>query len=584
MLLECDVLPRHTVPESTTKSKLFSASSLVEEQPMMIPPLAVPVVAEKLAYSVLKPVLMRLGEWILRLWGLCARYRKTSLTTSLVLIVMASLALLKYRERSNIYTSVVDSTLCRETEPTAQKFKGLEAFLITAFAPNVDGVLRKSLFAEEFLNRCEELKDTIKSFENLDAVNLADRKLDLKISRAATKGVVLTDTCTKSYLFLPVNVFRHGLSSKQMLEVSGNPAFNKNVECQTPFKEIIDGDTAIQDDIRFSRYVADVLESFTSIPVTDNLVDLPAAEVHGKPAQVSLITKNGVNRIYNAQRGELEKYYGSLFPADQFFPSRPYFRRAFQQGRSGSVDKVVPKDGQTLGDYFYVSHPYVDLGGSGIVVSLARGIEIAKKTTALLCFDLCVSKNIRRTLEERVHMLGGETLVVDCVMTGSDVDPRLEGHMTEAELTSSQSDMRDKIKWLLEENSDRSDVLGNIQVLNREKRVLTREKEEEDQASKQGKDEEYQGHLIQASIPIERARFRSDEQSAKLLLVELDLDRFRRRTAYWLMGSAVVFGIALFPLSAIGVRDARDDHVLRRAARKAAARKRGKITDPGEVA
>ena len=157
-----------------------------------------------------------------------------------------------------------------------------------------------------------------------------------------------------------------------MLTINGNPAYDENVEDQPPFKEIIDGDMAIQNDVRFSRYVADVLESFTSIPVTDQLDDLPSVEVHGKPAQVSLITKNGVNRIYNAQHGELEEYYASLFPADQFFPSRPYFRRAFQKGRSGSVDKLVPTDRQTLGDYFYVSHPYVDLGGNGIIVSLAR--------------------------------------------------------------------------------------------------------------------------------------------------------------------------------------------------------------------
>ena len=98
-----------------------------------------------------------------------ARHPKISLTTSLVLLVVASLALLQYQQRSDIYTTVVDSTLCRETEPTAQRYKGLEAFLFSAFSPNVDGVLKKSPFANAFINRCEALKDTIKEFETLRA-------------------------------------------------------------------------------------------------------------------------------------------------------------------------------------------------------------------------------------------------------------------------------------------------------------------------------------------------------------------------------------------------------------------------------
>ena len=74
--------------------------------------------------------------------------------------------------------------------------------------------------------------------------------------------------------------------------------------------------------------------------------------------------------------------------------------------------------------------------------------------------------------------------------------------------------MRDKVKRLLEEQIDRSEVLGNIQVLNHQR-------DDENQSLSRGKSDESQDHLIQASIPIERVRFEKNRQSAKLLLIEL---------------------------------------------------------------
>ena len=143
-------------------------------------------------------------------------------------------------------------------------------------------------------------------------------------------------------------------------------------------------------------------------------------------------------------------------------------------------------------------------------------------------------------------MLDGTTLAVECVITGTEVDAKLADGMADADLRASQPEMRENLIQLADNISPegevgRSELFGNIQVIN------------------QLKGDEGQDRVIQASIPIERVRFEKNKQSGKLLLLEINLEGYRRHTAYWLLASAIIFGIALFPLSAIALGVATED-------------------------
>jgi len=505
----------------------------------------------KLCTALAKPWLEHIGKAALRLCDWSALHPITSVITSGALFGVALLSLFRYWEWSDKYTDIVGKTLCRESEPTAQRFKGLESFLLSNVQVGIDQELKKKTFTSAFIEQYEKVSRGIKQYagwlEDPIAKKNANRVLDLKLSRGAQFGSILTDSCTKSYLFVPINTLRFMPTSDYIETLKNGPDpkddEDKRQQYQVLIDAMVDQDDAIKRDIRLSRHLADALQPFTNITIANGMEEGRTADLQDQPTQVSLMTKNGVVRIYNARPTEIEQYYGSLFPSDQFFPSRPYFRRVFQERKVG---ESAPKEKDTIGSYFYVSRPYVDLGGNWIVITLARGFELEGKTKGAICFDVCLADAdaMQAILEKRIQELEGQTLVVECTIVGDDVRCTLENGTRRGDLDIVQQQLKQNVDRFVRKKKaifDRTEVFGNIQVIN------------VPENSEGGRDESSAVKVLHAAVPIQKAEFRDNGQHGKLLLISLDLAGYRRRTAHWLMVSAVAFGIGLSPILAVAI-------------------------------
>ncbi len=315
-----------------------------------------------------------------------------------------------YFSRSLEYKNIAFSSLEQDSEPTPQRFKGLEAFILSSIEGKLDEDLKNAEFNVKFREECEKLQVQLENFRfGVEAVNF-------EIAPGENEGLILTDTAKVGFLFLPVFILRPALG-KEDLRVLASKDRRDKVKQDSLIAKLTGHDREIKKDVALSKHIAESLQAFTRIAVVNDTEGKVAQHLMLFPAQVYLITKNGVNRIFSNFSRAPSYYYGSQFSPTTFFPSRPYFWPTFQEKKSGNKESIVPREGNPLGNYFHISRPYMDLGGNGLVITLTRGIY-CDGVQAVLCFDLPFvgAKSIPQALVERIDTFDGEKLQVEITL------------------------------------------------------------------------------------------------------------------------------------------------------------------------
>jgi PAS domain-containing protein len=507
-----------------------------------------------------------------------------------------------YWHRSSIYESIIQDTLWADMEATPQRFKGVEAFIFsnlkqtTSANDSVSEALKIRPLTSGFIKAATNLQAKLDVFvrpyreekeckakaektegeaqrvqekkacevimaaaveklrreeregcKNAWKTEEEKKQCEVRLKPAPLNDKILTDAGRKGFLFVPVYLVR---------PVPAKPEQRKPLS-----EDEIGRDEFLIRDVELTRYLADELQAFTTesiaeLPKNDELKDF----ISGQPTQVYLVTKNGINRIFNDQLHQPMPYYEKQFPATTFFPSRPYFWPAFENNHSGESFKPQV---MRLGEYFHVSRPYMDLGGNGIIITLSRGLVINGVVQAALCFDLKFTSidGIDKSLESSIAALGGSSVKVTCQMSeqtkavcpsdDASKDANAGGRAPDAKLDRTQKDLKRNVESYIHDHkipSQRAEIAGNIQVIKNDAK----------------------SNEIQISIPVGETDYKEGEQTTTLLLVSLNLVRYKRVTSLIAAAGGISFGAMIVLLTYFWGRTAHVGRDYEEAFRKVA--------------
>jgi hypothetical protein len=453
------------------------------------------------------------------------------------LAIGAALCGVVYAQRSRLYERTVTGMLALETTATPQRSKGLEAFLLHILArrtgeqsmekilgdvtldPTFAKALAEAVGAIAAADQCasaEKTKQDEARHQECPAVN-GSTKYRLAKDGGTTKETIVTDEMKQGFLFVPVPIIR-----------------NAQLATNHPPDDLMNGDQGLKRDARISAAAAKALEDVSAAHIhTDPGGAQQAAEepfrmivssVSLPPAQVYLVTTTGTTRIFNSEyRGvanhrQLESYYAAQFPASTFFPSRPYFAAAIQDGIKGPIT-----GGAKLPTVFSITGPYLDLAGKGLVVTLSRPI-FGTAFTGVVCVDLLVLSEgeMAAELERGIEEFSGVPLqqAFDFPASGG---PSAFGSVPEE---GSKQDLVDRWQAKFKEMKARADVFGNILGIST-------------------------GDTILGSVPLSSKTDQRGNVSGNFLLFKLNLAKFRLYTTFIGLCAIVLIGGAL---SVVGYR------------------------------
>jgi len=447
-----------------------------------------------------------------------------------------------YWIRSSKYEAIINQTLQADFENTPQRFKGLEAFIFSNVPPDIDRELSKEHFNPKFVGQFQQFLDKISETVARNKLSSQElRPIELKASNSS--GEVLTDVEEGSpgFLFLPVFLVRgtgdlQSIDAETRIVVGLQEESTKEHSPQIPQSEhrLRVTDVSIQQELALLSAVSEELQGLTGKSVFESGSGGRATEyLESEPTQVYLITKNGLNKVFTHVKNPSD-LYGNQFPSTTFFPSRPYFWPTFTDqkvttlGMKGELGGGVPNASMAIGEFFHLSRPYMDLGGSGVVITLTRAIKIKGITDAVLSFDMRFKpeQSLYSALEKTISGFGGVPLEASCNISGV-APPRCEvpGTRSANDLNEEERTLYGGITNALtssKEDFERSRILGNIQELGKSKENSS---------------------LIRFSVPMDQ-QFSSDgTQTAKLLLASLDLSGYRRTTSEIALIAASLFGM-----------------------------------------
>lgn len=455
---------------------------------------------------------------------------KWALVTCATLLVLAGAAGYYYFIRVREFEEVVQATLGTELEPTPQYYKGLESFLVSTLEGHPEEDIKAAEFNAEFVRILENVSDTLRGLEATHEEAKRSRSNQQTTSSATTPGAsivkveppvilrptensnVLTDSDNTedeqaSFLFVPIHILRPTLTSKQLSELKPGQ--------RSP---VIDG--ALDDDLRRDIIFTDLL-----LPALRDLARQGVTKTGPSPEQVYLITKNGVNRIV----GSTANTTPYNFPETTFFPMRPYFWPVFDRKdprEARKIEQIAPSAGGRVGQYFKVSRPYMDLGGSGFVITLSRGLRIDGFPMAVLCIDVPIGSKdeLQAQLRDRVRQFDGHTVLVNCQMADATGKTRPGCEVQDAFDTPPAvrnallADMAETLDDAQQKNR-RADVFGNILRLKHANSVSS---------TTSSTPPHQHSSALHASVPLQAL----GENKGQFLLLELDLGNYRRRVTF----------------------------------------------------
>jgi hypothetical protein len=390
---------------------------------------------------------------------------------SAVFLVAAVITGNFYVDRTRRYQEIVSTTVRAEGEDTPQRFKVLEAFIMSTIDQKLTERIEHATISAEFSKRLQEMHEALSNptapAELAGVVAPPNRESGVLLSipdhvdRADSlqlQNAILTDNEPNTFLFFPLNLLRTRLERdyQRIFDESRQNSYSKTLAAA------VGADPAIADDIAISRKLAQGMQSLTRVMLfkEDNELERLAAAV--RPARVYYITKNGLNRQVNDADPEGQRaVLRNMFRATTFFPSRPYYIEAFKSLKPATLAEVT---GST-NDSFYVSQPYLDIGGFGVVITLARPVSYKWHSDAAICFDLRVRLDnpISFQLRKRLELFGATPQEVRCrIGFRSNIECEPTGGRD-----GNFSLMRrlEKRLYGAMETGDLSTVVGNISIL-----------------------------------------------------------------------------------------------------------------------
>jgi hypothetical protein len=462
-----------------------------------------------------------------------------------------------YVDRTRQYQEIVSTTIRAEGEGAPQRFRVLEAFLMAAVDAKLSKRVGDAIISDEFSRRLEGMHKVLSEPAPLakfaggiappnqergvrisipdyipEDLNYVESPMSLRLQNA-----VVTDNEDIGILFFPANLLRTRLESDywRIFHESRKKGYSRTLAAA------VAKDPIIADDIAISGKLLPVMQSFTSVSLFKEDEGLEQLRAELRPAQVYYITKNGVNRtVNNTDAREQQVVYRNIFRPTTFFPSRPYYVEAFKNFTPATLAGITGPAKNS----FYVSQPYLDIGGFGVVITLARPISYKSHSEGAICFDLLVNHEnyVAFRLKERLMSFGATPQEVACRIG------------FRGEISCGPSGVDIDLKNTLRKHIERSMKTGDLSTVVSNISILDDRPKREDIAQTSFLDffkypvEIIFGHNtrpITFAIPLTAPRAPSgkNELEAQFMITSLNLERFQQITS--LLGLVSVSSLAL---------------------------------------
>jgi PAS domain-containing protein len=445
-------------------------------------------------------------------------FRRTGLLAVLccVLLAGAGILLFWYYQRSKEYTNIVNSTLHADVEPTPQESKGLEAFILSSLDRSTVNTFKGEILNQDFVQKYSAL---VGIFTATNKAELGKEDVTLAAAGGATeknKKRILTDSKEPGFLFLPLDLIRGAHPTTDAPNLSTQ-------EIVTIGNTLLRKDETLKRDVILSRRVAKLLDELLGTAFVANTGANYPLDI--KPVQVYMITGTGVNRIFSTRLSN--SYYGTQFSPQTFFPGRPYFLGALK--KVSTMDPIVDQEktafgGQIpseprVGSTFYVSQPYMDLGGNGIVITASREIRNYNFGHAVVCLDfqLAATKDLTKVLLDTIEKFDAPWAQVQLAIDRQHSSV-LRPNIVKSRHTPPNGDENELAQHakarLDKETQDFSSFFGNIEKISDQDSNISAESIVP----------------MEVSVPVGAVKLENDVQSGEFLLFKLDLAAFRQKT------------------------------------------------------
>lgn len=409
---------------------------------------------------------------------------------ALIGLALAAYFGIEWTKSSSAISRLMNITLTGQVETSGQPYKGLEAFLLSQLRP------QSMSSSEDTLHAFNEIKVAFtRLLQGSASIGSQQIRLVIYPSRGGTPPVrdqYITNGPQNFFLFVPGIVFPH--------------PFGRDLTIQDLHATENSSDQ-LKRDIALANSIGPLLSKLDGNTIGEDRI-----------LQSYFIAETGVTVLRNNQRMEQHNFYTGQFKSSRFFPERPYFWGAFESTTA-------------IHGFDYMSDPYVDLGGNGLVETHCDRLSSPEENAPayVLCVDTAVSQGVVTTMRDRIRQLGGESQLIDCQASpdthkcspANPSKPQKEG------LDWLVSDLQDAAQ-----RNDYSSVFGQI-ILSRTSLIPN-------------------ANALEFTVPV-HVTLSEDEKSrdAMMLWAVIDLNQLRKslRNKATLTG----FGIALFLVTIVNL-------------------------------
>jgi len=371
------------------------------------------------------------------------------LVVALISLLLALVVGFVWALRAYTVIDLSKQTLSSERVPTAQRYKGIESFILSG----LDQVpLNATKIHDDAKGVFKEISQDAQHPVGLDGKQVSAYTPDgLLIDQLAAKLRVepakgaqsvreqyLTDELTNASLYVPAMLFAGQVRGTKAITAEEIPGLLKAAP-QLAF------------DILASRAIARDLQEFSNKPV---FVDNPPSYA----AQAYFISRMGVLRIWRQGAPDAPEIYEHRFDPHRFFPERPLFW------------PTVESDKQDVAGFDFSTKAYVDLGGNGPVRTFCNAIgrnlsgrqqAERKLSDVAVCVDVQLPVDIEAVIAERLGPFGKKPRVtLKCSINSDLSDASCDGGNAE-EQALVEANLRQLVKA-----KKPDDMLGNLYVLN----------------------------------------------------------------------------------------------------------------------
>lgn len=285
----------------------------------------------------------------------------------------------KLRERLTQTQEIVANGLHANLETTSIPQKGIAAFLLSGLDTMLPretedlrgGRLEKTL--TEIDQNLKDLRDHVATFNPDAALKSLQFEVKNPNEESAWKKMIVAKNSPNRFLMVPaISLRRSTLSATRLNDNELGGVLKQNPE------------------ILFDLYAARQLEP--TLQKFDQGLSIGSQEV----VQTYFITESGVISLHVRGVQDQTQYYSDEFDPYTLFMDRSYFWRPV----NGSDSRAKPFD--------YVSEPYIDLGGNGLVITYSQRLELPNHRAAVICLDVKLPNTLVTEMERRLNTLGAD--------------------------------------------------------------------------------------------------------------------------------------------------------------------------------